>query len=35
MHRVLMKEGVEKFVQPQRALLELISEKRRELSPAT
>lgn len=35
MHRVLMEEGVDKFVKPQRALLELISEKRSELSPAT
>jgi transaldolase len=35
MHRVLMEEGVDKFVKPQRALLELISEKRSQLSPAT
>ena len=32
MHRVLMEEGVDKFVKPQRALLGLIAEKRRELS---
>lgn len=35
MHRVLMEEGVDKFVKPQRALLELIAEKRKELSPAS
>lgn len=34
MHDFLMAEGVEKFVKPQRALLELISQKRKELSPA-
>ena len=34
MHRQLMEEGVDKFVKPQRALLSLIAEKRRELSPA-
>ena len=34
MHRVLMEEGVDKFVKPQRALLELIAQKRKELSPA-
>lgn len=34
MHRQLMQEGVEKFVKPQRALLELIAEQRRKLSPA-
>jgi transaldolase len=34
MHRVLMSEGVDKFVKPQRALLKLIAEKRVELSPA-
>ena len=28
MHEVLMKQGVEKFVKPQRALLSLIAEKR-------
>jgi len=35
MHRVLMEEGVDKFVKPQRALLELIAQKRKELSPAS
>ena len=35
MHRVLMQEGVDKFVKPQRALISLIAEKRRELSPAS
>jgi transaldolase len=35
MHQVLMQEGVDKFVKPQRALLELIAEKRAELSPAS
>lgn len=34
MHQVLMEEGVAKFVKPQRALLELIGEKRQQLSPA-
>ncbi len=34
MHRVLMEEGVAKFVKPQRALLSLIAEKRKQLSPA-
>lgn len=34
MQEVLMAEGVDKFVKPQRALLELIAAKRRELSPA-
>ncbi len=34
MRRQLMAEGVDKFVKPQRALLELIAEKRKELSPA-
>lgn len=34
MHDFLMAEGVEKFVKPQRALLELIAQKRKELSPA-
>ena len=34
MHQVLMQEGVDKFVKPQRALLSLIAEKRKELSPA-
>lgn len=33
MHRVLMAEGVDKFVKPQRALLSLIAEKRTQLSP--
>ena len=33
MHRVLMDEGVAKFVKPQRALLALIADKRAELSP--
>ena len=32
MHEVLMKQGVEKFVKPQRALLSLIAKKRSELS---
>lgn len=32
MHEVLMKQGVEKFVKPQRALLSLIAEKRGDLS---
>jgi transaldolase len=35
MHRVLMEEGVDKFVKPQRALLSLIADKRKELSPAS
>lgn len=34
MHQKLMEEGVDKFVKPQRALLELIAQKREELSPA-
>jgi len=34
MHRQLMEEGIEKFVKPQRALIELIAEKRKQLSPA-
>ncbi len=34
MHRILMEEGIEKFVKPQRALLSLIADKRKELSPA-
>lgn len=34
MRKVLMEEGVDKFVKPQRALLALIAEKRKELSPA-
>ena len=32
MHDVLMKQGVEKFVKPQRALLSLIAKKRSELT---
>ncbi len=32
MHRVLMEQGVDKFVKPQRALLNLIAEKRIQLS---
>ena len=35
MHRVLMEEGIDKFVKPQRALLQLIAEKRQELLPAS
>lgn len=35
MHHQLMEEGVDKFVKPQRALLELIAEKRKELSHAS
>ncbi len=35
MHEVLMREGVDKFVKPQRALLALIEQKRKELSPAS
>lgn len=35
MHEVLMREGVDKFVKPQRALLSLIADKRKELSPAS
>ena len=35
MHEQLMREGVAKFVKPQRALLEIIANKRKELSPAT
>ncbi len=31
MHRVLMEEGVEKFAKPQKALIELIAEKRKAL----
>ena len=34
MHAFLMEEGVDKFVRPQRALLALIAEKRKELTPA-
>lgn len=35
MRRVLMEEGVAKFVKPQRALLQLIAEKRKQLTPAS
>ncbi|QDT06663.1 Transaldolase [Rubripirellula lacrimiformis] len=35
MHKALMTEGVDKFVKPQRALLALIAEKRKELSPSS
>jgi transaldolase len=35
MHDVLMKEGVDKFVKPQRALLSLVADKRKQLSPAS
>ncbi|KAA1261423.1 Transaldolase [Rubripirellula obstinata] len=34
MQDALMTEGVDKFVKPQRALLEIIAQKRSELSPA-
>ena len=34
MHQVLMSEGVDKFVKPQRALLALIAEKRQALATA-
>ena len=34
MHDFLMAEGIDKFVKPQRALLDLIAEKRKELAPA-
>jgi transaldolase len=34
MHDLLMAEGIDKFVKPQRALLELIAQKRRDLAPA-
>lgn len=34
MHSVLMEEGIAKFVKPQRALLSLIADKRKQLSPA-
>ncbi len=33
MHEYLMAEGIDKFAKPQRALLELIADKRKELSP--
>lgn len=32
MQRVLMEEGIDKFVKPQRALLELVAEKRKQFS---
>ncbi|TWU62678.1 Transaldolase [Crateriforma conspicua] len=35
MHDVLMAEGIEKFVKPQRALLDLIAKKRSELASAS
>jgi transaldolase len=35
MHSVLMREGVDKFVKPQKALLKLIAEKRKQLSPTS
>ncbi|TWU59913.1 Transaldolase [Rubripirellula tenax] len=35
MHQTLMAEGVDKFVKPQRALLELIAQKRKQLSPSS
>lgn len=35
MHQYLMAEGVDKFVKPQRALLALIADKRKQLSPAS
>lgn len=35
MHDVLMKEGVAKFVNPQRALLKVVADKRKMLSSAT
>jgi len=35
MHRVLMEEAIEKFAKPQRALLQLVAKKRKELSPAS
>lgn len=35
MHAALMSEGVDKFVKPQRALLALIADKRKQLSPAS
>ncbi|TWT74311.1 transaldolase family protein [Allorhodopirellula solitaria] len=34
MHEFLMAEGIDKFAKPQRALLALIAEKRKELTPA-
>ncbi|MGV3483658.1 MAG: transaldolase family protein [Planctomycetaceae bacterium] len=35
MHQVLMKEGVDKFVKPQRALLKVVADKRQVLSSAS
>ena len=35
MHETLMSEGVDKFVKPQRALLALIADKRKQLSPTS
>jgi len=35
MRDVLMKEGVDKFVKPQRALLSLVADKRKQLSPTS
>ncbi len=35
MHKVLMEEGVAKFVKPQRALLKVVADKRKTLSAAT
>ncbi len=34
MHDFLMAEGIDKFVKPQRSLIALIADKRKELSPA-
>ena len=33
MHRVLMEKGIDEFVKPERALLQLVAEKRMELLP--
>jgi len=35
MRKVLMEEGVAKFVKPQRALLKVVADKRKVLSAAT
>ncbi|TWU16923.1 transaldolase family protein [Allorhodopirellula heiligendammensis] len=35
MHEFLMAEGIDKFAKPQRALLALIADKRKELSPTS
>jgi len=35
MHKVLMEEGVAKFVKPQRALLKIVADKRKSLSTAS